>query len=89
MHLLIYCDNILCFPIDSSHFLIILNFLKNFNDWFDLGIHLGLKLTALKEIENDFQRQERRCKIEMIQLWLDGNNASKSSLMKALKDLTT
>ncbi|XP_019862947.1 PREDICTED: uncharacterized protein LOC109591723 [Amphimedon queenslandica] len=72
-------------PLDSSHFRIIFNFLKNFNNWFELGIHLGLMPSALKEIENDFQRQERRCKIEMIQLWLDGSDASKSSLMEALK----
>lgn len=74
---------------DSSHLRDIIHFLRRYNNWFDLGIQLGLKSTTLRRIENEFRR-ENRCKIEMIQEWLDGDyhceTTNKSSLMKALKN---
>ena len=44
--------------------------LSECNEWFELGIHLGLKHSTLKRIEGENQRAVSRCKIDMIQAWL-------------------
>lgn len=69
----------------------ICQFLKYFNNWFELGISLGLHPTTLKSIENEF-RNEVRCKMEMIIKWLDmssdpQNPPSKWTLLHALKNV--
>lgn len=76
--------------VDSSHLLCIYRFLKDFNKWFELGLELGLKYTTLKKIENNYQCEEDRCKLEMVLRWLeDGCDPplTKLTLMKALKEL--
>ena len=76
---------------DSSHLRDIIHFLRKYNNWFDLGIQLGLEPTTLQRIEIEY-RQVKRCKTEMIQEWLNGDyhcdtdTPNKSSLMKALKN---
>ena len=43
--------------------------LKTVTDWHKLGTHLGLQMDELKQIELDYQGNERRKK-EMLDLWL-------------------
>ena len=47
----------------------ILSELKTVTDWFQLGTNLGLEPYELKQIERDYQGNERR-KQEMLDLWL-------------------
>ena len=44
--------------------------LSECNEWFELGIYLGLKHSTLKRIEDEKQRAVSRCKIDTIQAWL-------------------
>ena len=45
------------------------------NDWFMIGIALGVPLTKLREIEASYTK-EGRCLLEMVQYWLDTTPAA-------------
>ena len=41
--------------------------------WDLIGVKLEIKLSFLKELEQQYKNNPRRCLIEMLQYWLDGN----------------
>ena len=45
-------------------------------EWFDLGIKLKVKPEKLKDIEANYRGDVRRCKTEMLQVWLEGDHTS-------------
>ena len=42
-------------------------------EWFDLGIQLGVKDATLKDIEVNHRGDVRRCKTEMLRVWLQSD----------------
>ena len=49
----------------------LLKVLKKLKDWFVFGIMLNVPVPELRKIESYHQRQQERCKIDMLQYWLD------------------
>ena len=49
----------------------LLNALKKSENWFLFGAILGVPVSQLKKIELDHQRDSNRCKLELLQYWLD------------------
>ena len=48
--------------------------LKDVDNWFVLGIFLGIPVKQLQKIESSYRQGEvERCKIDMLQYWLDNN----------------
>ena len=48
--------------------------LKTMDNWFVFGVILGVPVPQLKMIETSYsQRELERCKIDMLQYWLDNN----------------
>ena len=43
------------------------------NDWFMIGVTLGIEIDHLRGIEASYNQQQGRCMTEMIQYWLDTN----------------
>ena len=61
--------------------------LKTVTNWYQLGINLGLQVYELKQIERDFQGNERR-KQEMLDLWLRRNrDAGWRDVVSALRQM--
>ena len=61
--------------------------LKTVTDWHQLGTHLGLQTDELKQIELDYQGNERRKK-EMLDLWLRRKpDASWKDVVSALQQM--
>ena len=47
------------------------------NEWFMIGIALGVPLTKLREIEASYTKEgTMRCMLEMVQYWLDTTPAA-------------
>ena len=47
------------------------------NEWFMIGIALGVPLTKLREIEASYTKEgAMRCMLEMVQYWLDTTPAA-------------
>ena len=52
----------------------LLKVLKQLENWFVFGVTLGVPVPQLKKIEASYsQRELERCKIDMLQYWLDNN----------------
>ena len=52
----------------------LLKVLKKLKDWFIFGIMLNVPVPELRKIESSYhQRLLERCKIDMLQYWLDTN----------------
>ena len=49
----------------------LLNALKKTEKWFLFGAMLGVPVFQLKKIELDHQKDSDRCKLELLQYWLD------------------
>ena len=49
----------------------LLKALKNLKDWFLFGAILGVPVTELRKIESQHLKEPERCKLEMLQYWLD------------------
>ena len=45
-------------------------------DWFNIGIHLGVKEHTLQFIAKDHPRDTQRCRAEMFSAWLKGEGAT-------------
>ena len=61
-------------------------FFLNVDNYYSLGISLGLNDITLKEIERDHPQDTRRRKIEVFQEWKNNKpNASIEDLLKALE----
>ena len=54
-------------------------------NWFEVGVALNLEEYELKVIEMDHKGDQKRQKMEMLQLWLDqGEKATYEALVEAL-----
>ena len=83
----VYCDlMLLCAGISFPTLPQLLEELKDV-DWFLLGIFLGVPLKQLHRIESSYrQGVVERCKIDMLQYWLDNNvSASWKDVVRALE----
>ena len=49
----------------------LLDALKKSENWFLFGAMLGVPVSQLKKIELDHQKDSDRCKLELLQYWLD------------------
>ena len=49
----------------------LLEALKNSDSWFLFGAMLGVPVSQLRKIELDHQKDSNRCKLELLQYWLD------------------
>ena len=47
--------------------------LRNVDNWFLLGIFLSVPVKQLQKIESLHRGEVERCKIDMLQYWLDNN----------------
>ena len=47
------------------------NELKTVSDWHTLGVNLDLKSHQLKEIERNYRGDDKRCKTEVLDRWLE------------------
>ena len=54
------------------------------DDWFNLGIYLGISYSKLKIIEVQYH-DPHRCRTEMLQSWVDNFQPSWSAVIEALK----
>ena len=52
----------------------LLNALKKLENWFMFGATLGVPVSQLKKIESNHHKDSDRCKLEMLQYWLDSNS---------------
>ena len=61
--------------------------LKGLQNWFTYGVFLGIALPTLKLIESSYhQNQIDRCKIDMLEHWLNTNlDASWKDVVRALE----
>ena len=49
----------------------LLDALKKSENWFLFGAMLGVPVSQLRKIELDHQKDSDRCKLELLQYWLD------------------
>lgn len=62
-------------PLNSSeHLAFITKELRELIEWQDLGMQLGLSFTTLKEIGINNRENVQRCKMEMLDAWLQGRD---------------
>ena len=64
--------------------------LKDVHQWFELGVHLGLKHSALCSIEHYRMRDVGKCRMDMLAQWLKNgpeNERNKQFLQSALQEL--
>ena len=60
--------------------------LRNVDNWFLLGIFLSVPVKQLQKIESLHRGEVERCKIDMLQYWLDNNvTASWKDVVRALE----
>ena len=54
--------------------------------WEEIGAHLGLPTSVLKEVEYTWPRSPDRCLLEVVSRWSESNSAvSKEEFLQALK----
>ena len=64
------------------------NELKSVTDWHLLGVSLDLKPHQLKEIENNYHGDTKRCKTEVLICWLDNTtNPTWEAVAEALDQM--
>ena len=66
----------------------LLKALKTLENWFVFGVILGVPVPQLKKIESSYtQRELERCKIDMLQCWLENKlvNATWNEVVQALE----
>ena len=68
---------------------LLLKELKKVEKWFELGVYLDVPVDQLKKIESSYhQRDLERCKIDMLQYWLDNDvNVSWKNVAQALEEI--
>ena len=47
--------------------------LKKSEKWFMFGVKLGVPVPQLRDIESNHQKDSDRCKLELLQYWLNNN----------------
>ena len=57
--------------------------LQEVNDWVMLGLYLGIKMSRLEEIEEDYPRLARR-RTQMLQEWQNNVTPTWSAVVQAL-----
>ena len=73
--------------IDASHLFTIKRNLRGVNDWQELGLALGMEYSFLDSIDKDKGGDVEKCKTAMLHSWLKTGEATKSSLVTALKKM--
>ena len=64
----------------------LLNALKKSEKWFLFGAMLGIPVFQLRKIESDHQKDSDRCKLELLQYWLDNTlNPTWNEIVQALE----
>ena len=62
--------------------------LSTVSRWYQLWINLGLQPSQLRQIEQQFLRDSDRCKIEVVDLWLQSTpGASWRHVITALREM--
>lgn len=62
--------------------------LKDVDDWFELGVYLGVPDNKLREIQQDCHYMDiEECKMEMILLWRQLNIPTWSAIVNALAEI--
>ena len=51
----------------------LLEALRKLEDWFTFGVLLGVPYSQMKKIEYAHSKDPDRCKLEMLQFWLNSN----------------
>lgn len=57
------------------------------NDWFILGIQLGVEDHVLQRIEKEKNNDIARCRIDMFSEWLRAGNSNWLNIVEALKNM--
>ena len=66
----------------------ILRDIKEVTDWFCLGIYLGIPTSYLKHIEKNYVSNAERCRIEVIDYWLNNDpESTQNKLAQAVEDM--
>ena len=61
---------------------------KEVTRWYSLGVQLGIKPFYLKEIEKNYSSDTERCRIEVIDYWLNNaREATTSKLAQAVENM--
>jgi len=61
---------------------------KEVTDWHSLGIQLEIPTSHLRHIEDNYGSNAKRCKIEVIDYWLQNDpEPTKSKLAQAVEDM--
>ena len=61
---------------------------KEVTRWYALGVQLGIKASYLKELENNHKGDTERCRIDMLEHWLNNDSkATRSKLAEAVKNM--
>ena len=60
-----------CVPTGAPTLQQLMEALKKQEKWFLFGAMLGVPVSKLKEIESKYPNDSDRCKLEMLQYWLD------------------
>ena len=61
---------------------------KEVTDWYCLGIYLGIPTSHLKHIEKNHSSNAERCRIEVIDYWLNNDpEPTRSKLAQAVEDM--
>ena len=80
---------LLLFPafIDTSHLGAIKKGLRGLTDWLGLGLELGMEFPFLQNIDKSHGGNLEICKTTMLHSWLETGEATKSSLVDALREI--
>ena len=64
----------------------LLDALKKVENWFLFGVNLGVPVSQLKKIESNYPKDSDRCKLELLQYWLDSTlDSSWNKIVQALE----
>ena len=73
--------------IDNSQLVAIKRSLRGLTDWLGLGLELGMEFPFLQSIDKSHGGNLEMCKTTMLHSWLETGNATKSSLVAALREM--
>ena len=73
--------------LDTSHLLAIKKSLRGISDWQELGLELGMEFPFLDSINQSQGGEAEKCKTAMLHSWLKTGEATKGSLVAALREM--